>query len=415
LLCKGERTVASVLRILGKQEEKRFEKYHRVLNRDRWSCLAMGRILLGLIIALVPKDFPLIVLVDETLERRKGQRIWAKGYYRDAVRSSQKTVVKCMGLKWISMMLLVPLPWNKRPWALPFLTLLAPSERANQERGRTHKTTVDWTCTMVRLVSRWVKRAWILVGDGAYACIELGHHCARLNVTLISRLRLDANLYEAPPIVPQGRRGRKPIKGAKMLSLKDQANDPNRTWVERSIRWYGGEKKIVRILTGKNLWYKSGEKPLWIRWVLVLNPDKPNKPEAFFSTQTTLSTTHIIECFVARWNVEVTFEEVRAHLGVETQRQWSDRAISCTTPLLMGLYSIVCLIAHHLQQTVRLIPAQAAWYNKGDQITFSDLLALVRRNILIKKYFYNSPHTIDPNKLPPPLYNSLLYLLTQTT
>ena len=98
LLCRATRTVTAILRVLGKADEKRFEKYHRVLNRDRWSCARMAKILLGLLIALLPRGFPIAVLVDETLERRKGKRIRAKGCYRDAVRSSEKTVVKCMGL-----------------------------------------------------------------------------------------------------------------------------------------------------------------------------------------------------------------------------------------------------------------------------------------------------------------------------
>ena len=343
LLCRGARSVTSILRILGKAEEPRFEKYHRVLNRDRWSCALMAKILLGLLIALLPADFPIVVLVDETLERRRGKQIKAKGYCRDAVRSSEKTVVKCMGLKWICLMLLVPLPWSNRPWALPFLTVLAPSKKANEARGRRHRTTVDWTRVMVRLVARWIRRSWLLIGDGAYACIALGHHCNGFGVTLISRLRLDANLHEAPPSVPPGRKGRKPAKGERIASLSEQTKDASLPWRDVTVKWYGGDRKTLRILTGRHLWYKAGEKPLWIRWVLTVDPDKPDRPEAFFSTDADMAAPSVIEWFVLRWNVEVTFEEARAHLGVETQRQWSDNAIGRTTPVLMGLYSLACL------------------------------------------------------------------------
>lgn len=414
LLCQGARRVTSLLRVLGKEDEKRFEKYHRVLNRDRWSCARMAKILLGLLIALLPPGFPIVVLVDETLERRKGKRIWAKGYYRDAVRSSEKTVVKCMGLKWISMMLLVPLPWSKRPWALPFLTVLAASEKSNRERGRQHRTTVDWTCVMTRLVTRWIKRSWMLIGDGAYACIALGHQCNSLNVTLISRLRLDANLYEAPEPVPAGRKGRKPVKGKKVRPLKEQAKDASLAWQEAEVKWYGGEKKKVRMLTGKHLWYKAGEHPLWIRWVLVIDPDRPNKPEAFFSTQTEMPASSILIWFVLRWNVEVTFEEVRAHLGVETQRQWSDSAIGRTTPVLMGLYSMACLMAKNLSLEGHWRPASAAWYDKGEQATFSDVIALVRRAIWSARYFSNSNSEPDSMNLTRHQCNSLISLLAQT-
>ena len=133
ILCRGPRTVASVLRVMGLGDEKRFEKYHRVLSRARWSGLQGARILLGLLVMLLPPGWPVLVGIDETVERRDGRRIKAKGCYRDAVRSSEKVVVKCYGLQWISMMLLVPLPWSSRVWALPFLTVLAPSKRANEQ------------------------------------------------------------------------------------------------------------------------------------------------------------------------------------------------------------------------------------------------------------------------------------------
>ena len=136
VLCRGPRTVASVLRVMGLGGERRFEKYHRVLNRARWSGLQGAKILLGLLIGILPRDWPLEIVADETIERRNGRRIQAKGRYRDAVRSTKGTVVKCYGLKWMSLMLLVPLPWSTRPWTLPFLTLLAPPERANTAAKR---------------------------------------------------------------------------------------------------------------------------------------------------------------------------------------------------------------------------------------------------------------------------------------
>lgn len=156
LLCRGPCTVAAVMRVMGLGREKRFEKYHRVLSRARWSGLQGAQILLGLLVMLVPRDRPLWVGVDETIERRQGRKIKAKGRYRDAVHSTEKVVVKCYGLKWISMMLLVPLPWSSRVWALPFLTVLAPSKQANEKAERRHKTTVRWTLQMVKAVSRWL-------------------------------------------------------------------------------------------------------------------------------------------------------------------------------------------------------------------------------------------------------------------
>lgn len=195
ILCRGARRITSILRMMDLREEKNFSKYHRVLSRAEWSNLALSKILLGLLINMLPESCPILIAVDETLERRKGKKIKAKGVYRDAVRSSQSKVITCFGLKWECMMLVVPLPWCKRPWALPFLTVLSPSKKANEKAGRRHKTSIDWTRQMVMIVSRWLKkRPWILLGDGAYACMKLARTCIKHGVILISRLRLDAQL-----------------------------------------------------------------------------------------------------------------------------------------------------------------------------------------------------------------------------
>ena len=137
---------------MGLGHERRFERYHRVLSRGRWSGVQGSQVLLGLLIALLPPDWPILVVVDETLERRKGAHIAAKGMYRDAVRASKSRVATCLGLQWVCMALIVPLPWSRRPWALPFLTLLAPSQQANVTAGNAHRTVIDWTVVMVRLV-----------------------------------------------------------------------------------------------------------------------------------------------------------------------------------------------------------------------------------------------------------------------
>lgn len=380
LLCQGPRTVAAALRAMGLADEKRFEKYHRVLNRARWSGLRGAQILLGLLIELLPPGWPLIIAIDETLERRKGERIAAKGVYRDAVRSTKRKVVTCLGLQWICMALLVPLPWSRRPWALPFLTLLAPSERADRAAGKPHRTVVDWTIAMVRLVSRWLqRRPWILIGDGSYACVLLGWECLTAQAALISRLRLDARLFAFPQPVPPGRRGPKPKKGKALAKLATRVQEALHRGENVTVDWYRGTKAL-RALSGVCLWHTPGLPPLLIRWVLVVDPAGKLAPQAFFTTQPTMSPQRVVELFILRWSIEVTFEEVRRHLGVETQRQWSALAIARATPLLLALFSLVCLTVHRLRDCWPSLPRSTAWYLKS-QATFSDLLALVRRTI----------------------------------
>lgn len=394
LLCQGPRTIAAALRVMGLGKEKRFEKYHRVLNRARWSGLRGAQILLGLLIELLPPDWPIVVAVDETLERRKGERIAAKGVYRDAVRSTKRKVVTCLGLEWICMALLVPLPWSRRPWALPFLTLLAPSERADQAAGKPHRTVVDWTIVRVRLVSRWLqRRPWILIGDGTYACVLLGWECLTAQVTLISRLRLDARLFAFPQPAPPGRRGPKPKKGKALAKLAARVQEALHQGEEVTIDWYRGIK-LLRVLSGVCLWHTPGWPPLPIRWVLVVDPASKLAPQAFFTTRLTMSPQRLIELFILRWSIEVTFEEVRRHLGVETQRQWAPLAIARTTPLLLALFSLIGLMVHRLRDCWPSLPRSTAWYLKS-QATFSDLLALVRRTIWADANYVNSTRHDD--------------------
>jgi hypothetical protein len=386
ILCRGPHTVTAVLRVMGLGGERRFEKYHRVLSRACWSGLQGAKVLLGLLVLLVPRGWPLLMGVDETIERRSGRRIKAKGCYRDGVRSTEKVWVKCFG----SMMLIVPLPWSGRCWALPFLTVLAPSKRANEKAQKRHKSTVNWTVQIVNGVARGLgRRAWVLLGDGSYACVGLAWACLGQQVTLVSRLRLDARLYEFPAPVAAGRRGPKPKKGKKLPALKTRLEEAQTEGDRATIAWYGGERKPVRLLTGVCLWHTPGERPLPIRWVLVVDPTGKTRSEAFFSTDPNLIPETIVEWFVLRWNVEVTFEEGRRHLGLETQRQWSDKAIARTTPALLGLFSLVCLMAYRLLDVMQLPLQSTAWYLK-QEATFSDVLAFVRRAIWAGKYLDKS-------------------------
>jgi hypothetical protein len=401
ILCNGKRTVSSALRVMGLALERRFERYHRVLSKAKWNEFRLTRILLGLLVLLCPLSLPILIAVDETIERRSGKQIKAKGCYRDACRSTHNLVIKCFGLKWLCAAIIVKLPWSNRYWALPFMTVLCTSKKYDAANGFKHKTSVDRAMQMVYIISRLLNRTWIFLGDGGFACIKLGHACVKCKAILVSRLRLDAALFESVADTDEKRRGRKRIKGTKTPTLKQQLLDNSLIWQEQKVAWYGRICKKVKLATGINLWYKSGEVPLQIRWVVVMDPET-GKTDAFFSTDITMRPATIVENFVLRWNLEVTFEEVRANLGVETQRQWSDKAIKRTTPVLMGLFSIICLIADAQNKitgdVIRAI--SAAWYDKQDNATFSDILFYVKKLILGGKYFNESGTNDEFVKIP---------------
>jgi len=415
ILAPGKRTVTSALKVMGLSDERHFINYHRVLSRARWSGLAASRILLGLLICfLVAAGAPLVLGLDDTVERRNGEKIKALGCYRDAVRSTKKYVVKCFGLKWVSMMLLVPLPFSSRTWALPFLTVLVHPEGEDRPSGRQHKTSVDLARQMIRVVRRWVPdRILVLVVDGSYAAIFLALTCLSLSprVIMVSRLRLDARLYHFPtPPVP-GRRGPKPKKGKRQRSLKTWAKRSDTPWQTVEITWYGGEKRTLQVLSQTALWYRVGFDPVPIRWVLVHDPQDQLKDEAFFCTDLNASVEQILAWVIQRWNVEVTFEEARAHLGVETQRQWNDLAIQRTTPVLLGLFSIITLISHHMLKGEAPLAHQTAWYKKSEP-TFSDLIALVRKEIWHRRYYETSAQNPEMVQFPKEMIEPLINLLS---
>ncbi|MDQ2787835.1 MAG: transposase [Chloroflexota bacterium] len=413
LLAPAQRTVAAALRVMGLGQTPHFQRYHRVLNRASWSALAVSRGLLRLLVAAFVPAGPLVVGVDETLERRTGAKIAAKGVYRDAVRSSRSHFVKATGLRWVSLMLLAPIPWAKRVWALPFLTALAPSERYDTQQGRRHKAVTDWAWQLLLVVRRWwPDRAIVAVADSGYAAIRLLARCIALPVpiTVITRLRLDAALYEPAPPRRSHQNGRPRKKGARLPTLAARATDPTTDWQLATVAdWYGAGERTIALTTGTAVWYHTGLPPVPIHWVLIRDPQGKFATQALLCTDLMVSPGQIIAWFVRRWQMEATFEEVRRHLGVETQRQWADKAIRRTTPALLGLFSLVTLLAHpHLKGESGPI-RQAAWYRKRAP-TFADALALVRREIWAQETFCMSSEDAEMVKVP----RALLERFTET-
>jgi hypothetical protein len=384
ILAPGKRTVTAALRVMGLSQERQFQNYHRVLNRAKWSSRTLSRILLRLLLlAFVPADHPVVLGLDDHIERRRGAKIAAKGIYRDAVRSSKSFFVKTSGLRWVVMMVLAPIPWAKHVWALPFLTVLAPSERYHQQRGRQHKQLTDWARQMIKQLHRWLpERLLVVVADSSYAAIELLAAGASLPrpVTIITRLRLDAALFD--PAAPREKetRGAPRKKGERQLTLAQRLDQSDTTWEKVTVRWYGGTTRQLELASGTAVWYHSGLPVVPLRWVLIRDSEGQFEPQALLSTDLSLLAQQIVEWFVLRWQLEVTFEEARAHLGVETQRQWSALAIVRTTPALLALFSLVTLFAHQLLQRQELPVRQAAWYQKAVP-TFSDTLAYVRQQL----------------------------------
>jgi hypothetical protein len=406
ILTPGQRTVTAILRIMGLSHERHFQTYHRVLNRAVWSCWEVSRVLLQMLVGTFAASGPVIVGIDDTIERRWGAKIKARGIYRDPVRSSHSHTVKASGLRWLSLMVLVPIPWAKRVWALPFLTVLAPSERYYQGRKRAYKKLTDWAQQALLQVRRWLpRRDLVIVADSSFAVITLLARLRRLSnpVCMITRFRLDAGLYEPAPARKVHQQGRPRVKGQRLPTLEAIAQQRQTRWKRVTIPdWYGEGGREIELVSKTAVWYHSGQPPVPIRWVLIRDPKGKFKTQALLCTDLTIKPTQIVKWFVLRWQLEVTFREVRAHLGVETQRQWSVRAIARTTPALLGLFSLVTVLAHQRACRNQLPMRQTAWYIK-QRPTFSDALAIVRRSLWRHVDFSPSQFATDTEKLSPKL------------
>ena len=379
ILSPGKRTVTSALRVMGLTREVNFAQYHHVLNRAVWSPLQVSRVLLCLLMRQLDRgDGPLVFGIDETLERRRGKRIRAKGIYRDGVRSSASHFVKASGLRWVSLMWLGRIPW------------------AHQ---------------MIIQLRRWLpQRALVIVADSSYAVLDLLHFCQSLlkPVTFITRLRLDAALYDPAP--PRGPRqiGRPRLKGRRLPTLKELLCHSQTVWTTTAVNWYDRTQRMVELASCTAVWYHRGKAPVPIRWVLIRDPQGDFHPQALLCTDLHVEAPQIIEWFVLRWQLEVTFQEVRTHLGVETQRQWSDLTIARTTPALFGLFSWVTLATNALRADDPVPVRSAAWYPKSLP-TFSDAIALVRQHLwACSDIFDTSAAQPDIPKLARPMVNRFI-------
>ena len=302
-------------------------------------------------------------------------------------------------------------PWAGRYWALPFLTVLAPSTRYYRQQGRRHKKLTDWARQMVMQLRSWLpQRSLVLVGDNGYAVLDLLHCCQSLRepVTLIARLRLDAALYAPASPRQPGQQGRPPLKGPRRPSLKALLDQPQVTWASVAVAWYDGTTRTVELTSQTAVWYRSGKPPVLIRWVLIRDPQGAFATQALLCTDPVADPTQILEWFVLAL-------ATGGHLsgGADPPGRGDPASVvrpgHCrTTPILLGLFSWTTLAAHALQKRHPMTQRKAAWYDKPSP-TFVDAIALVRRHLwLASEGFSLSAASPDTQELPVALYHRLV-------
>ena len=407
ILTMGRRTVTGVLWTMRGFMPGHSSTYHRVFSRAAWSLWPLGKVLAAAILCLIPEQEPVLVPMDDTTAQHRGKKVYGKGCYHDAVRSSHSHIVWRWGHRWVVLAISVTLPFTWRRWALPVLVALYRPKELSQAERRRHKTAPDLARQLMAVLIHWFpQRKFIFLGDGGYASHELARFCRRhgRHATLVSRFHKDANLYDPPPKV-KGRKGRPRVKGKKLPKPKEVVADSPRS--KATVNWYGGGDRRIELVSDTGQWYKAGQGLVPIRWVFTHDIQGTHRDDYFYTTDPDLSATQIVSWFTARWPIETTFQEVREHLGFETTRQRVANSVLRMGPCLLGLYSLVTLIfvEHARHHSIR--PRCTAWYTKTEP-TFSDAIATVRRLLWAETIFQTPSQQDTFQKIPRPFRRMLL-------
>ena len=411
VLATGRRTVSAVYWVMRPVIQGHVSSYHRVFSRAVWSLWPLGKVLAAAVLRLIPAGEPVLVPMDDTTAQHRGKHVYGKGCHHDAVRSAHKHVVFRWGHRWVVLAISVKFPFTSRRWALPVLCALYRPQELNRAEGRRHKTAGRLARQLMAVLIHWFpQRKFVFLGDGGYASHELAKFCHRhrRHATLISRFYPKANLYARPS--KRNHLGRPRLKGRKLP--QPRAIVARRKRKSTTVSWYGGSQRRVQFVSNTGRWYKGGQGLVPIRWVFVRDVSGTHRDEYFYSTDPKLTPTRIISWFTARWPIETTFQEVRAHLGFETPRQHVARSVLRTAPCLLGLFSVICLIFAAHTRRHRVVVHSTEWYSKTEP-TFSDALATVRRLFWQETIFARACYHKGFNKLTPKLRNMLLDYLSQ--
>ena len=399
ILTPGRRTVSNLLRTVPDLADGHASSYHRVFSCRCWAAKKLGYALAYCILHYLAPEKVVYLAVDDTVDEHRGTKVYGKACHRDAVRSTHSYTAYRWGHKWVVLTVLVNFPFAKRPWALPVLVALYHSKEWNKKHGRRHKTPPELARQLLAQLLRWFpERKFILAGDGGFSTHDLAGFAQRhgSRAVLVGRFYPEANLYAAPPN-RERRSGRPRLKGAKLPSPSRVVSRSRRTRL--SVAWYGGGIRKIESVTGTGHWYKGGQGLVAVRWVFVHDLSGTHRDEYFFSTDATMTAREIVETFTGRWSIEVTFEEMRAYLGLETTRGRKRETVLRMAPCLFGLYSVVVLIYCWLPDKTRQV-ASVQWAGK-DTVTFSDALTTVRRWLWREWVFEMGGHQAAFSKLPP--------------
>jgi hypothetical protein len=438
ILTTGRRTVSNLLRSVSGLAPGHPSSYHRVFSIRRWSMFQLARLLAKFLLDHYVPDGPVFLVGDDTVAEHRGAQVHGKGCHRDPVRSTHSFTAYRWGHKWVVLAILVTFPFATRPWALPVLVALyrAPekvptttrrtgkkvkdrckahakqrADRKAQASQPRHKTPSERMRQLLAVLIHWFPdRPFVFAGDGGYGTHALARFASRhqRHLSLVSLFYPNASLYDPPPPVVGTRKGRPRKKGDKRPAPEAVvATTTDRTAL--NVSWYGGGRRDVDVVSGTGQWHKSGAGLVPVLWVFVRDRTGTHRDAYLFTTNLTLTAQQVIEIYTGRWSIETTFEELRAYLGLETTRGWTERTVLRAAPCVFGLFSVVSVL--YSQLPAGTATPGAVSYRGKTAVTFSDAILAVRRQLWREGVFESHGHTEAFEKLPRPFQAILLAAL----
>jgi hypothetical protein len=414
VLVVGDRTVSGVLRLLHLIKPLNPSTFHRLFSHRKWSSHRFARIIAGFVVDQFCPNGKIQIVGDETVDGHRGKKVYGKARHRDAVRSSHSHTVYRYGHKWVVLAVLVELPYTSRPIALPLLVALYRDKKTDSAEGRKHRTPAELMCGLLATLMHWFpERTFVFAGDNAYGSHAMARFAFRhrQRLSLVSKIVPDANLFTRPPKRVGKVNGRPRVKGASLPSPQEVVAKRCGRLKKLQVRWYGGGRRNVGVITGTGHWFKSGKGLVPILWVYVRDLDGTHRDEYFFSTDTSMTASEVIEMYGGRWNIETTFQELRAHLGLETTRGWHRNTVLRMAPSLFLVYTLVVTFYDTMPATSSHL-RERSWNGK-EFVTFSDMIISVRHHLWMNWVFEQVPEWPTIRKLSRPIRKLLDFGLTQ--
>ena len=393
LLGRGRRVVTRILLAGDGLKVKTFSCYHRFFSQARWTVDAVGRVVLGMVLKFIPEDAPIVVAVDDTLNRKTGKRIWAAGMHHDPLLSTARRAVFSFGHNWVVLSVQLRLPFAPdKVWSLPILMRLYRRKQKKGEPGRPrgerkaigqakpreYRTRPQLASEMIALLASWVPQRTIhVVGDSEYAGKSISRHLPD-NVHLTSRMVMNAALYDRPAKRRKGERGAPRKKGKRLPSPVELVKSKKVRWTKIRVTLYDRRVRVW-YKTCTALWYNSAGTRL-LRIVVVHDPSGRRKDDCFFSTDLSLSPKAILQLFAMRWPLEVAFYNAKQFLGLQDPQNRTPLAVQRTAPLALYLHTLVILwFAEHGRFDLQAYRRAHPWYRQKRTPSFADMLTCLKR------------------------------------